>query len=95
MDNIPMRRVTNEEAFLRAHPFLEMADSSFCYLLNIKEYILKGDIAPFDYANAQITEVLENQRKLRFLKDFEDDLYNDAVRREKIVLRKSNASDTK
>lgn len=94
MDNIPMR-MPKETDFLRSHPFVEIADSSFCYLLNIKEYILKGDVAPFDYANGQITEILENQRKSKFLKDFEDDLYNDAVRSGEIAFRKENASGTK
>ena len=56
---------------------------------------MKGDVAPFDYANGQITEILENQRKSKFLKDFEDDLYNDAVRSGEIAFRKENASGTK
>ena len=94
MNNIPMR-VTKEEDFLHSHPYVEMADSSFCYLLNIKEYILKGDTAPFEYANNQITELLENQRKVKFLKDFEDDLYNDAVRRGNIAFGKENNSNAK
>ncbi len=94
MDNIPMK-VTNESEFLQTHSFIETTDSSFCYLLNINEYILKGNVAPFDYANNQITDLLINQRKVKFLKDFEDDLYNDAVRKGDIIFTDDKSSGQK
>lgn len=94
MDNIPMK-VTNESEFLQTHSFIETTDSSFCYLLNINEYILKGNVAPFDYANNQITDLLINQRKVKFLKDFEDDLYNDAVRKGDIIYTDDKSSGQK
>ena len=76
---IPLK-ITDEDNFLRTHSFIETSDSSFCYLLNIKEYILKGDVAPFDYAQTQVLDMLVNQHKIQFLRDFEEELYNDAVR---------------
>ena len=79
MLNIP-QTVTDEAAFLRAHAYLEAADSSFCYLLNIDEFIPKGEIAPYEYVAPQVFEMLVNQRKVKFLKDFEEELYDDAVR---------------
>ncbi len=94
MDNIPMK-VTNESEFLQTHSFIETTDSSFCYLLNINDYILKGNVAPFDYANNQITDLLINQRKVKFLKDFEDDLYNDAVRKGDIIFTDDKSSGQK
>ena len=81
---IPVK-ITKEEDFLRTHSFIETADSSFCYLLNIKEYLLKGDIAPFDYANTQVVDMLVNQQKIQFLKNFEEELYNDAIRSGKVT----------
>ncbi len=77
--NIPIQ-VTNENEFLRTHSFVEIADSSYCYLLNIEEYVAKGKIAPFEYASTQISDMLVNQRKVQFLKNFEEELYNDAIR---------------
>ena len=79
MLNIP-QTVTDEAAFLRTHTYLEAADSSFCYLLNIDEFIPKGEIAPYEYVAPQVFEMLVNQRKVKFLKDFEEELYDDAVR---------------
>ena len=82
--NIPIQ-VTNENEFLRTHSFVETADSSYCYLLNIEEYVAKGKIAPFEYASTQISDMLVNQRKVQFLKNFEEELYNDAIRGGNVV----------
>lgn len=82
--NIPIK-VTNETEFLRTHSFVETADSSYCYLLNIEEYVAKGKIAPFEYASTQISDMLVNQRKVQFLKNFEEELYNDAIRGGNVV----------
>ena len=79
MDNIPMR-VTDANAFLKANRYVEMCDSTYCYLLNISDYLPIGRVAPYDYAGPQIIEMLTNLRKVQFLKDFEDELYNDAVK---------------
>lgn len=79
MDNIPMH-VSNSAEFLKANKSIEVADSSYCYLLNIKEYLPVGGVAPYDYAESQIQEILINQKKVDFLKKFEEELYNDAIK---------------
>lgn len=79
MDNIPIH-VSNPNAFLKANKYVEVADSSYCYLLNIKEYLPSGSVEPYDYASPHVTEMLVNQRKVEFLKKIEDELYNDAIR---------------
>ncbi|SEG08540.1 MULTISPECIES: hypothetical protein [Parabacteroides] len=79
MDNIPVH-VANSADYLKVNKFVEVSDSSYCYLLNIKEYLSVGSVAPYDYATPQITEMLINRRKVDFLKKFEDELYNDAIR---------------
>ena len=79
MDNIPVR-VSNANVFLKANKFVEVSDSTYCYLLHIKEYLPVGSVAPYDYASAQIVEMLTNLRKVEFLKEFEEELYNDAIK---------------
>lgn len=78
MDNVP-QHLSNPEGFLRTSKTLEVTDSSFCYLLHIKEHLLKGQVEPYEYAQPRIKEILINQRKLEFIKEFEDELYNDAL----------------
>lgn len=80
IDNIPVS-VTNENAFLKANKFVEVSDSAFCYLLNVQEYIPAGSVAPYDYAESLIVEMLINQKRKDFVENFENELYTDAVRR--------------
>lgn len=84
MDNIP-EHVSNPAAFLKNNKSLEVADSTYYYFLNISEYLPAGSIAPYDYARPEIKDILINRRKLEFLKNFENDLYNDALRKGKVI----------
>ena len=77
--NFPIGRL-NANVFLNTNKFVEVSDSSFCYLLNIQDYVLRGNIAPYEYAESRILNILTSQRKREFLKDFENELYIDAVR---------------
>jgi len=83
MDNIPLQ-VSNQNEFLRTNKFVEVQDSSYFYLLNIKEFLPSGKVAPYDYVSPRIMELLINQRKVEFLRRFENELYNDAVKAGKV-----------
>jgi hypothetical protein len=78
MDIMPVH-YNDPEAVVRNNRNIELRDSSYYYFLNISQYLLQGDKAPFEYAKPTIREVLINQRKMSFLKTVEDDLYNKAV----------------
>jgi len=84
LDKMPMY-VSNKSQFLQANRTVELNDSAFCYLLNISEYLLPGNIAPYEYAEAQIQELMINDRKMNFLKTFEEELYQDAIRKGEVV----------
>lgn len=83
MENIPMQ-LSNPSAYLKANKTLEVSDSSYCYLLNIRDYVPAGQVAPYDYVQPQIMDMLLAQRKQKFLRDFEEELYNDAIRDGKV-----------
>ncbi len=85
LGNMPIQ-VSDPAAFLRTHKFVEEADSSFCYLLNIGEYLLPEGVEPYEYASARIQEMMVNQRKMDFLRTFEDELYNEALRSGEVKL---------
>ncbi len=77
-DNLPIH-YNDPAATVRSTKNIELKDSSYCYFLNIKEYLLEGDDAPYEYALPTIKELLINQKKVEFLKKAEDDLYNKAL----------------
>ena len=66
---------------LKTDKLIEVSDSAYCYLLKVKEVEFKGNRAPFDYASAQIKEILLSQRKSEFLRSFEEEIYNEAIRK--------------
>ncbi|MDR0824381.1 MAG: peptidyl-prolyl cis-trans isomerase [Prevotella sp.] len=77
-DKMPLS-INNGEEFLRTNKNVEARDSSFIYLLNIKEYKLIGNEAPYEYIKNQVTEVYTEQRKSDYLKKVRQDLYDKAV----------------
>lgn len=84
MDNIP-DHIANPVAFLKNNKSLEVKDSSYYYFLNIKQYLPVGSVEPYEYAEPEIRDMLVNQRKLEFLRNFEDELYNDALKKGKMT----------
>lgn len=82
-DNMPLS-INNGDEFLRTNKNVEVRDSSFVYLLNIKEYKTIGSETPFEYIKNQLIEVYTEQRKSDYLKKVQQDLYDKAVSDEEI-----------
>lgn len=78
MDNIPSN-VTDRRQFLQTNKSIEVRDSAFVYLLNIKEYKLAETEAPYDFIKEQLKEIFIEQKKVDFLQQVQKDLYNIAI----------------
>lgn len=83
LENMPPA-VTDEKIFLQRNKNLELRDSSFVYLLNIKEYELAGNEAPYDYVKGQLSEMYMEQKKADYIQQVKKDLYDKAVSDEEI-----------
>jgi hypothetical protein len=83
LENMPPA-VTDEKIFLQRNKNLELRDSSFVYLLNIKEYELAGSDAPYDYIKGQLSEMYMEQKKAGYMQQVKKDLYDKAVSDEEI-----------
>lgn len=78
MNNWPVQEPDFPE-ILRRKTFFEQKDGQYCYFLNVTQFLLAGDDAPFQYAEPTVRELLVNQKKIDFLRKTEDDLYNKAL----------------
>ncbi|MDR3340203.1 MAG: peptidyl-prolyl cis-trans isomerase [Candidatus Symbiothrix sp.] len=87
MNNWPVN-YRNEDAIVNRNKYIEQCDSSYCYFLNITDFLLRGDDAPFEFAKSSIEEMLINQRRIEFLKKTEEDLYERALKRGEIKFYK-------
>lgn len=83
LENMPPA-VTDEKIFLQRNKNLELRDSSFVYLLNIKEYELAGNEAPYDYVKGQLSEMYMEQKKADYMQKVKKDLYDKAISDEEI-----------
>ncbi|MDT8401143.1 MAG: hypothetical protein RQ743_05565 [Bacteroidales bacterium] len=72
--------IENESYFLRNNQYYETSDSSFDYMVNIRDFRLKGSVAPLEYVRDDIRTVILNNRKIDFLQEIETGIYNEGIR---------------
>lgn len=72
--------IDNESYFLRNRRFYESSDSDYHYFVNIRDYMLKGSIAPIEYVKDDIKTIILNNRKIDFLQELENGIYNEGIR---------------
>jgi hypothetical protein len=77
-DELP-DEIRNPESFLRYNRFIEQQDSAFAYYVKIREYLPVNSVSPPEYVEAQIRSIILNQRKVRFIKELENNIYIDAL----------------
>lgn len=70
----------NEEQFLRRSNFYETADSSYIYLISIRDFRLRSLVAPFEYVTDDIKNIILNARRYEFIQALENGIYNDALK---------------
>ena len=73
--------VNDQERFLRYNQHIENENSLFHYFVNIREYRLKTTTAPIEYVSDNIRSIILNNRKIQFLIDLENSIFNDALNR--------------
>ena len=70
--------------------FYRLEDSLELYLINIKNYKLKNDIAPFDFIKSTLKQVLLNKKKVEFLSKFENEIIEDALQQNEFEFYETN-----
>jgi hypothetical protein len=71
--------IDDEESFLRRNKFIESSDTDYYYVICIRDFRLQGQVAPVAYVESEIRNILLNERKIKFLRDIEDDIYNEGL----------------
>ena len=70
----------NADKYLKKSQFFRVEDSLGVYLLYIDKLIEKGETAPRVILESTIKNIIRNQRKLKFTKQFEKDIIQDAIK---------------
>ena len=78
--------IKEEEYFLNNTKGVFFEDDSFRYYIFIKDYQIKGSISPLDVERQKIMDLLLNKKKIDYLKQLEDELYQNALAKKKIKI---------
>ena len=70
----------NLNKYIKKSQFFEIEDSLGVYLFFVKNHLMKGDIPPNEVLSPTIKNIILNQRKLKFNKQFEKDILHDAIK---------------
>ncbi len=80
--NLP-EPMEDKNRFLRRNAIIEIRDNEFYYLLCIIDYRLANNVAPVEYVEENIKNLIINRRRIDFLKKIEDDVYLEGIRNNK------------
>lgn len=78
--------IDNLERFLRRNKFIESDDTDYYYFICIRDFRFEGEYAPVEFVESSIKNILLNQRKIKFLKQIETDVYNEGLESNKFKL---------
>lgn len=83
LDLIPLKEQDAEE-YLNKKRHVELKDTAFYYFLNVSDFLPVGEQAPFDLVHNRVKDMLLNVKQVQYMKQVKDDLYQRAVKRDKI-----------
>ncbi len=78
--------ITEEEYFLENTKGVWFEDQQYRHYIYIKNYQIKGSISPLSLESEKIRNVLLNKNKIQYLKQLEDELYQNALALKKIKI---------
>jgi hypothetical protein len=84
-NNIP-GTINDDKHFLARNNQIELKDSIYYYLVNIQDYKLQNELAPIEYVENNIKNLILNKRKIEFLKQVEENIYKEGVRQNKFTI---------
>lgn len=80
----------NEGEYLKKSQFFELQDSTGVYLTKVVDVLEPNDIAPLNYIEPTIRQVLLNRRKMKYLRSLETDLMDEAIREKEFEVYETN-----
>ena len=80
---LPVKPVDADD-YLVKNSLIEQKDTTYTYLVAVKQYRLKGNQSPFDFERENIRNIILNKKRQELIENFEQSAYNDAKRDEKI-----------
>ncbi|MCC8089422.1 MAG: hypothetical protein LIO79_09225 [Rikenellaceae bacterium] len=74
--------------------FYEFSEGGYRFMLAVNDILPEGGIMPVNMASASIRNIILNRRSADLLKHFEDSLYNSAMKRGDIYIKRDPVADS-
>lgn len=81
---IPLAALDSDENYLDRNRNVEVKDTAYCYFLHVEEFLGKGRQRPLDFARDEIKEILINLKRVEFINEVKEELYQRASDRNRI-----------
>jgi hypothetical protein len=78
----------NQEEYLKNNRIIEIQDSAFTYLMNIKGFMIKESLSPLSFERNNIRDIIINRRKLALIENMRNDVYENALKKGNIEIFK-------
>lgn len=82
-------KITDQASFLERNRITESIDSTYFYIVCIRDYRLAGQVSPVEYVQSDIQNLILSKQKLNFLKQIEKDIYKEGLDKNKVKLFKT------
>jgi len=80
------KKIKNQDRFLRNNKYIEATDSLYKYYIAVLDYKLTNDTTPVIFVRNKIHDIIINHRKVKLIKDLENNIYNDAVDKKRFTI---------
>jgi hypothetical protein len=71
----------NQEEYLKNNRTIEIQDSTYSYLMNIKGFMIKDGLSPLSFEKNNIRDIIMNKRKLKLIEDMQKEVYSNGVKK--------------
>lgn len=86
LEKIPLENSIHKSSFIKNKKKISFDDNKVYYYLNIVDYKLEDELSPLAFETEKIKTIIINQRTLNLRKKLNEDLYNDALKKQQIIL---------
>jgi len=78
LKQVPLE-VFNQEIYLKNNKYIEIKDHPYWYFINLRDFKIKEDVSPFDFQKERIKNIILNKRKIKLLRNLEENVYQNAA----------------
>ena len=87
--DIPQKEAATRQLLSNSERVIEQQDGDFTYLVRIKEKRAPGDTAPLVFVKDKVKSIIINKRKVKFISELEQGIYNDALSKNQFEIFKN------